>query len=79
VNIVARIESFAVPGGVMLSDSAYDQIKNRPDVGVVSLGRFRLKNVGRSFELYAVAPRSSAARRGGMTATLPRAFRQRQA
>ena len=55
VNIAARIESFAVPGGVMLSDSAYDQIKNRSDVGVVRLGRFRLKNVGRPFELYAVS------------------------
>ena len=55
VNIAARIESFAVPGGVMLSDSAYDQIKNRSDIGVVRLGRFRLKNVGRPFELYAVA------------------------
>ena len=39
VNVAARIESFAVPGGVMLSDSAYDQIKNRSDVGVVRLGR----------------------------------------
>ena len=55
VNIAARIESFAVPGGVMLSDSAYEQIKNRSDVGVIRLGRFRLKNVGRPFELYAVA------------------------
>jgi predicted ATPase/class 3 adenylate cyclase len=55
VNIAARIESFAVPGGVMLSDSAYEQIKNRGDVGVVPLGRFRLKNVGRPFELYAVS------------------------
>ena len=55
VNIAARIESFAVPGGVMLSDTAYDQIKNRGDVGVVRLGRFRLKNVGRPFELYAVS------------------------
>ena len=54
VNIAARIESFAVAGGVMLSDSAYDQIKNRSDVGVVRLGRFRLKNVGRPFELFAV-------------------------
>jgi class 3 adenylate cyclase len=54
VNIAARIESFAAPGGVMLSDSAYDQIKNRSDIGVVRLGRFRLKNVGRPFELYAV-------------------------
>src|SRR6266545_2445895 len=55
VNIAARIESFAVPGGVMLSDSAYDQVKNRSDVGIVRLGRFRLKNVGRPFDLYAVA------------------------
>jgi len=55
VNIAARIESFAVPGGVMLSDSAYDQVKNRSDVGVVRLGRFKLKNVGRPFELYALS------------------------
>lgn len=55
VNIAARIESFSMPGGVLLSDSAYDQIKNRSDLGVVGLGRFRLKNVGRPFELYAVA------------------------
>jgi predicted ATPase/class 3 adenylate cyclase len=55
VNIAARIESFAIPGGVMLSEAAYEQIKNRGDLSVVSLGRFRLKNVGRPFELYAVA------------------------
>src|SRR3954470_11702322 len=55
VNVASRIESFAVPGAVLLSDSTYDQIKNRGDVGVVALGRFRLKNVGRPFELFAVA------------------------
>ena len=54
VNIAARIESFAIPGAVMLSESAYDQIRNRSDVTVVALGPFRLKNVGRPFELYAV-------------------------
>jgi predicted ATPase len=55
VNIAARIESFAVPGGVMLSEAAYEQIRNRSDVEVLPLGRFKLKNVGRPFELYAVA------------------------
>ena len=55
VNIAARIESFAVPGGVMLSDAAYDQIRNRSEIAVVALGRFRLKHVGRPFELYAVS------------------------
>jgi predicted ATPase/class 3 adenylate cyclase len=54
VNIAARIESFAVPGGVLLSDEAYAQLRNRDDVSVVRLGEFRLKNVGRPFELYAV-------------------------
>ena len=42
VNIAARIESFAVPGGVMLSDSVFDQIKNRSDVGVVRLHQRRV-------------------------------------
>ena len=64
MNIAARIESFAVPGGVLLSDSAYDQIKNRSEVDVVALGRFRLKNVGRPFELFAVSARGRGARTG---------------
>jgi predicted ATPase len=55
VNVASRIESFAVPGGVMLSDAAHDQIRNRTDVTVVGLGRFRLKNVGRPVELFAVS------------------------
>ena len=55
VNVAARIESFAVPGGVMLSDDAYAQLRNRSDISVVPLGRFRFKNVGRPFELYGVS------------------------
>ncbi len=55
VNIAARIEALALPGAVMLSDSARDQVANRSDVEVVGLGRFELKNVGRPVELYAVA------------------------
>ena len=54
VNVASRIESFATPGGVMLSDSAYEQIRNQADLEVVSLGRFKLKNVGRPFDIYAV-------------------------
>ena len=38
-----------------MSYSAYDQIKNRSDVGARPAGRFRLKNVGRPFELFAVS------------------------
>ena len=55
VNMASRIESFAVPGGVMLSDAARDQLVNRADVSLVALGRFKLKNVGRAVELFAVS------------------------
>ena len=56
VNIAARIESFAVPGGVMLSDSrARADQEPAATSASCSLGRFRLKNVGRPFELYAVS------------------------
>jgi predicted ATPase/class 3 adenylate cyclase len=55
VNIAARVESFAVPGSVFLSDTAYDQVKNQLDLEIAALGSFQFKNVGRPFELYAVA------------------------
>lgn len=55
VNIAARVESFAVPGSVFLSDAAYEQIKNQSDLDVSPLGSFRLKSVGRPLDLYAIA------------------------
>ena len=55
VNIASRIESFGVPGGVLVSDSVHDQITNQPQLGFVDLGRFKLKNVGRPFEIFAVS------------------------
>jgi len=77
VNVASRIESFSVAGGVMLSDSAYDQIKSRAELDVVGMGRYRLKNVGRPFELYAISaeglvvpdPRTLAGK--GESAALP--------
>jgi predicted ATPase/class 3 adenylate cyclase len=55
VNIASRIESFGVPGGVLISDSVLDQVKNQPQLGFVGLGKFKLKNVGRPFEIFAVS------------------------
>jgi predicted ATPase/class 3 adenylate cyclase len=55
VNVASRIESFAMPGSVMLSDAARDQVANRADVVLVDLGLFKLKGVGRPVGLYAVS------------------------
>jgi class 3 adenylate cyclase len=63
VNIAARIESFAVPGGVMLSDTAHDQIKNRSD-GVVRLGPGKSSALGRrSRPSYRGRPQGSRSRK----------------
>lgn len=83
VNIAARVESFAVAGSVLVSDTAYEQIRNRPEIEVAALESFRLKNVTRPLELYAVSgpdlvvpDRSAVERKGELVvafrASLPR-------
>lgn len=55
VNIASRIESFAVSGSVLVSAAVHDHVRNQPGIGFVTLGQFRLKNVGRPIEVFAVA------------------------
>lgn len=54
VNIASRIESFGLPGAVLVSDSVEDQVKNQAELSLVDLGKFRLKNIGRPFTIFAV-------------------------
>jgi len=55
VNIAARVESFAVTGSVFLSRKVYDQVYNQPDIRCKTLGKFRMKNVSETIELFAIA------------------------
>ncbi len=54
VNIASRIESFSVPGSVMISDKVYDDVKNHHDFKPQLMGEFDLKNVKRPVEVYAL-------------------------
>ena len=54
VNIASRIESFGLPGAVLISDSVEDQVRNQASLSLVDLGKFRLKNIGRAFSIFAV-------------------------
>jgi predicted ATPase/class 3 adenylate cyclase len=54
VNIASRIESFGLPGAVLVSDSVEDQVRNQAGLSLVDLGKFKLKNVGRPFSIFAV-------------------------
>jgi adenylate cyclase len=56
VNVAARIEGLAEPGGVCLSDDAYRQVKGKTDAGFEDLGEQEVKNVTDPIRVYRVAP-----------------------
>jgi len=63
VNIAARIEGVAEPGGVCLSNAAYDQVRDKLKEKFVDLGEQALKNIARPVRVYRVdlAPTTSSA------------------
>lgn len=54
VNIAARLESLADYGGVALSASAYDQVRDRPAYRFADRGEHEVKNIARPVRVYAV-------------------------
>jgi adenylate cyclase len=54
VNIASRIESLSVPGAVLMSKSIRDQVKNKSEFQLSSLGFFDFKNVEESIEVFAL-------------------------
>jgi adenylate cyclase len=54
VNIAARLEAAAEPGGVCLSEDAYRHVKGRVDVAASDLGPTRLKNIAEPVRIYAL-------------------------
>jgi TolB-like protein/class 3 adenylate cyclase/Flp pilus assembly protein TadD len=55
VNIAARLEGIAEPGGICISSSAYDQVRGKVGVEFTDLGEQNLKNIARPVRAYAVA------------------------
>jgi adenylate cyclase len=53
VNIAARLEGIAEPGGICISSSAYDQVRGKVAVEFADLGEQRLKNIERAVRVYA--------------------------
>ncbi len=54
VNIAARLEGIAGPGGVCLSEQAYWQVKGRLDLAVSDLGPTQLKNIAEPIRVYSL-------------------------
>jgi TolB-like protein/class 3 adenylate cyclase len=54
VNVAARLEGIAEPGGICISASAHDQVRGKVAVEFTDLGEQELKNIARSIRVYAV-------------------------
>lgn len=52
VNIAARLEAMAEPGGICISGTAFDHAVHKVDVGFAGLGELRLKNIADPVRVY---------------------------
>jgi adenylate cyclase len=68
VNVAARLEGIAEPGGICISSSAYEQVRGKVSVEFTDLGEQRLKNIDRRVRAYAA---KSMGHLGTVTPTVP--------
>jgi len=52
VNVASRLHALAPAGGICLSGSVYDEIRNKPGLKAKDLGEQTLKNVSRPIRVY---------------------------
>jgi TolB-like protein/Flp pilus assembly protein TadD len=60
INVAARIQALADPGGVAISGTVFDQVRGRVDLRMDSLGEQKLKNFPRPVRVYRVRDEASA-------------------
>lgn len=60
VNVAARLESIAEPGGICISAAVRDQVADRLDVGYEDLGEQQVKNIKRPIRVFKVLLDSEA-------------------
>ncbi len=58
INIAARLEEIAEPGGIVISGDVYNQVKNRIDAEYKDPGPQEVKNVAEPVQAYAVQIKS---------------------
>ncbi|MBK7475395.1 MAG: SIR2 family protein [Haliscomenobacter sp.] len=55
VNIASRIESLGIPGAVLVSKIIRDQVKNKAEFSLTSVGYYHFKNIAEPMEVFAVS------------------------
>jgi len=60
VNVTARLEALAEPGGIWVSGVVRDQVRDKVDFGFEDLGEQQVKNIARPVHVYRIAAAGSA-------------------
>ena len=63
VNVAARLEAIAEPGGICVSDDAHRQLRDKLDIVFDDAGDQNLKNIGRPVRIFRVRDRGAASQR----------------
>jgi adenylate cyclase len=61
VNVAARLEGICEPGGLALSDFAYESVRGRIEAGFVDQGERGLKNIEKPLRVWGLSPEAIAA------------------
>ena len=61
VNVAARLESLAQPGGICISGNVYEQVRDRLDLSFEDLGEKEVKNIARPIRVWQWTLAASAA------------------
>ena len=65
VNIAARLEAMAEPGGIRISAIVHEQVQGRLECAFADLGEQSLKNISRPIRIYRVEPKEAPQERVG--------------
>ena len=71
VNVAARLEAIAEPGGICVSDDAHRQLRDKLDIVFEDAGEQNLKNIGRPVRVFRVRDRGAAASQRPTLLALP--------
>jgi adenylate cyclase len=62
VNVAARLQTYAEPGGIIISGSAVEQATSALDAGLIDLGTLPLRNLSRPVRVFELRPQVAPAR-----------------
>jgi class 3 adenylate cyclase len=71
VNIASRLQAEAEPGGICISQTVYDVVKNKLEMQAVSLGPRELKNISQAMPVYRILLEAQALGASGSRPPIP--------